>query len=66
MTAQGNLWKNGVPFSYSIPGSINPGQHNYYFQGSIAGSVIIRYPISGTQQFTILTIAPAVVAGKPP
>jgi hypothetical protein len=61
MSAQGNSWKNGVLFSYAYPAFFSAGQHNYYFLGSISGSVSIRYPSSGTLQFNILNNAPAVV-----
>ena len=61
MTAQGNLWGNGVLFDYTYPALFSAGQHSYYFLGSIAGSVNIRYPASGTLQFTALAGTPGIV-----
>jgi|GEM_PF-1714624 hypothetical protein len=66
MTAQGSDWINGVTFNFSYPAFFTTGQHNYYFTGSIAGSVSIRYPSTGALQFNIGTVTPGVVQQASP
>jgi hypothetical protein len=61
MTAQGNLWTGGVTFDYSYPAFFNAGQHSYYFEASIAGSVNIIYPAAGTLQFNVVNAVPNMV-----
>jgi hypothetical protein len=61
MTAQGSLWQNGVPFNYSYPALYSAGQHSYHFEGTVVGSVSIRYPAVGELQFTILNTTPSIV-----
>ena len=61
MTAQGSAWINGVTFNYSYPAFFTTGRHNYYFTGSIAGSVSIKYPLNDSLQFNIGAVTPGVV-----
>jgi subtilase family serine protease len=67
MTAPDSSWVNGVLFNFSSPALFSTRQHSYYFTGSVAGSVIIRFPSSGTLQFTVENGLPnAVQQVSPP